>query len=139
MTIELPKNARRGNVVNVTESDEATSQASSESGGSPTLSDLIDRHKPIRSESGRESSAAPEDLLEQFATWAEESGLPLYPAQEEALLELASDAHVILATPTGSGKSLVAVGAIYLALASGRRTYYTAPIKALVSVKFFDL
>jgi len=81
----------------------------------------------------------PEELLEQFATWAAQDGRPLYPAQEEALLELASGSHVILATPTGSGKSLVAVGAMFLALAQERRTFYTAPIKALVSEKFFDL
>jgi len=81
----------------------------------------------------------PEELLEQFAAWADADGRPLYPAQEEALLELASGSHVILATPTGSGKSLVAVGAMFLALAEGRRTFYTAPIKALVSEKFFDL
>ena len=81
----------------------------------------------------------PEDLLEQFAAWAAEDGRPLYPAQEDALLELASGSHVILATPTGSGKSLVAVGAMFFALAEGRRTFYTAPIKALVSEKFFDL
>ncbi len=81
----------------------------------------------------------PEVLLEEYATWAAGTGRPLYPAQEDALLELASGAHVILATPTGSGKSLVAMGAMYLALAQGRRTFYTAPIKALVSEKFFDL
>ncbi|BCI56019.1 DEAD/DEAH box helicase [Mycolicibacterium litorale] len=63
----------------------------------------------------------------------------LYPAQEEALIELVSGANVILATPTGSGKSLVATGAQYAALAAGRRSYYTAPIKALVSEKFFAL
>jgi superfamily II RNA helicase len=85
------------------------------------------------------SGPAPEDLLEGYATWAAGTGRPLYPAQEEALLELAAGAHVILATPTGSGKSLVAVGATVFALAQGRRTYYTAPIKALVSEKFFDL
>ena len=63
----------------------------------------------------------------------------LYPAQEEALIELVSGANVVLATPTGSGKSLVATGAQYAALAAGRRSYYTAPIKALVSEKFFAL
>jgi len=81
----------------------------------------------------------PDVLLEDFAEWAAETGLVLYPAQEDALLELASGSHVILSTPTGSGKSLVAVGAMFFALAQGRRTYYTAPIKALVSEKFFDL
>ena len=67
------------------------------------------------------------------------SGTALYAAQEEALIELLSGANVILATPTGSGKSLVAIGALYAALAAGRRSYYTAPIKALVSEKFFAL
>ncbi|MEU6828133.1 DUF3516 domain-containing protein [Nocardia beijingensis] len=78
-------------------------------------------------------------LYESFGMWAAEQGTPLYPAQDEALLELASGSHVILATPTGSGKSLVAVGAHLFALTQGRRTYYTAPIKALVSEKFFAL
>ena len=83
--------------------------------------------------------AEPEDLLDRFGLWAASTGRPLYAAQEDALLELASGSHVILATPTGSGKSLVALGAMFFALAQGRRTYYTAPIKALVSEKFFDL
>ena len=81
----------------------------------------------------------PDQVLDRFAAWAEVNDLPLYPAQEDALLEAAAGSHVVLATPTGSGKSLVAVGAIMQALADGRRTYYTAPIKALVSEKFFDL
>ncbi|WP_327119413.1 DUF3516 domain-containing protein [Nocardia sp. NBC_01730] len=78
-------------------------------------------------------------LYESFGMWAAAQGTPLYPAQDEALLELASGSHVILATPTGSGKSLVAVGAHLFALTQGKRTYYTAPIKALVSEKFFAL
>jgi superfamily II RNA helicase len=81
----------------------------------------------------------PEALLEGYAAWTEARGMPLYPAQQDALLELAAGSHVILATPTGSGKSLVAVGGILFALADGRRSIYTAPIKALVSEKFFDL
>ena len=71
--------------------------------------------------------------------WAVGRGLNLYPAQEEAIFELVAGAHVVLATPTGSGKSLVAVAAHAIALAQGQRTYYTAPIKALVSEKFFQL
>lgn len=71
--------------------------------------------------------------------WAVGRGLTLYPAQEEAIFELVAGAHVVLATPTGSGKSLVAVAAHAIALAQGQRTYYTAPIKALVSEKFFQL
>ncbi|MDC7120979.1 DUF3516 domain-containing protein [Cellulomonas fimi] len=78
-------------------------------------------------------------LYEAFTGWAADRGLALYPHQEEALLELVTGAHVILSTPTGSGKSLVATAAHFVALAQGRRTYYTAPLKALVSEKFFAL
>lgn len=78
-------------------------------------------------------------LYEAFTGWAADRGLALYPHQEEALLELVTGAHVILSTPTGSGKSLVAIAAHFVALAQGRRTYYTAPLKALVSEKFFAL
>ncbi|QWF79425.1 DEAD/DEAH box helicase [Amycolatopsis sp. CA-230715] len=81
----------------------------------------------------------PDSLFDAFATWAAGRGLELYPAQEEALIEVVSGANVILSTPTGSGKSLVAVGAHFTALAHGKRSYYTAPIKALVSEKFFQL
>ncbi len=77
--------------------------------------------------------------LDAFATWCAEGGRPLYPPQQDALLEVFSGAHVILSTPTGSGKSLVALGAHVAALSEGRRSMYTAPIKALVSEKFFDL
>src|ERR1041384_676576 len=87
----------------------------------------------------RASGADADELFASFAAWAEAGGTALYPAQEEALIELVSGANVILATPTGSGKSLVATGALYAALAAGRRSYYTAPIKALVSEKFFAL
>src|ERR1700712_1379629 len=73
------------------------------------------------------------------AGWAEGRGLALYPAQEEAMIEIVSGANLILSTPTGTGKSLVAIGAHALALSHGKRSYYTAPIKALVSEKFFAL
>src|SRR4051794_39108560 len=81
----------------------------------------------------------PDELFARFSAWADAGGTTLYPAQEEALIELVSGANVVLATPTGSGKSLVATGAQYAALAAGRRSFYTAPIKALVSEKFFAL
>jgi superfamily II RNA helicase len=81
----------------------------------------------------------PDEVFASFAAWAQDRGTVLYPAQEEALIELISGANVVLATPTGSGKSLVATGAIYAGLAVGNRSYYTAPIKALVSEKFFAL
>ncbi|WP_163795775.1 DEAD/DEAH box helicase [Mycolicibacterium sediminis] len=87
----------------------------------------------------RAAGADPDELFATFAGWAEANGTTLYPAQEEALIELVSGANVVLATPTGSGKSLVATGALYAALAAGRPSYYTAPIKALVSEKFFAL
>ena len=77
--------------------------------------------------------------FDAIENWAVGQGLNLYPAQEEAIFELVAGAHVVLATPTGSGKSLVAVAAHAIALAQGQRTYYTAPIKALVSEKFFQL
>ncbi len=81
----------------------------------------------------------PDALFDAFVSWTGERGLELYPAQTEAIIELVSGANVILATPTGSGKSLVATAAHFAATASGRRSFYTAPIKALVSEKFFDL
>src|SRR6516162_6013541 len=84
-------------------------------------------------------TAGPDDLFNAFEAWAKQQGLSLYPHQEEALIEIVSGAHVILSTPTGSGKSLVAAGAHFAALAQGQRTFYTAPVKALVSEKFFAL
>ncbi|MFC7344441.1 DEAD/DEAH box helicase [Saccharopolyspora griseoalba] len=80
-----------------------------------------------------------DSLFEGFVEWTLDQGIELYPAQEEALMEVVTGANLILSTPTGSGKSLVAVGAHYAALAAGKRSFYTAPIKALVSEKFFSL
>ena len=74
-----------------------------------------------------------------FEGWANDRGFALYPAQEEAVIELVSGANVILSTPTGTGKSLVAIAAHFAAITAGKRSYYTAPIKALVSEKFFAL
>ena len=104
----------------------------------PLVARILGARPPV---DGASDSAglAPEDVLAEYADWASGTGRALYPAQEDALVELASGAHVVLGTPTGSGKSLVAVGAALFALAEGGRTYYTAPIKALVSEKFFDL
>ncbi|WP_434620793.1 DEAD/DEAH box helicase [Arthrobacter sp. A5] len=85
------------------------------------------------------STPDPDAVFMAFLDWVEGRGLSLYPAQEEAVMELVSGNNVILSTPTGSGKSLVAVGAHFQALSAGQRSYYTAPIKALVSEKFFAL
>src|SRR6478672_13673684 len=76
---------------------------------------------------------------ERVLGWAEGQGLELYPHQEEAILELLAGSNVVLATPTGSGKSLVATAGHMGAMAEGRVSFYTAPIKALVSEKFFAL
>ncbi|BEL02573.1 DEAD/DEAH box helicase [Actinoplanes sichuanensis] len=84
-------------------------------------------------------SNEPDAVFDAFQSWVAEQGLTLYPHQEEALIEIATGANVILNTPTGSGKSLVATGAHFAALADNRTTFYTAPIKALVSEKFFAL
>jgi superfamily II RNA helicase len=84
-------------------------------------------------------TADPDSVFDAFAGWAERQGLSLYPHQEEALIEIVSGGNVILSSPTGSGKSLVAAGAHFAALAQGVRSFYTAPIKALVSEKFFAL
>src|SRR5689334_8458111 len=84
-------------------------------------------------------TADPDAVYDAFAGWVAEQGLTLYPHQEEALLEIVTGANVILGTPTGSGKGLVATGAHFAALAGDRTTFYTAPLKALVSEKFFAL
>ncbi len=81
----------------------------------------------------------PDAVFERFSAWAGRDGLSLYPHQDEALIEILSGANAVVTTPTGSGKSLIATGAHFAALNSGRRSYYTAPIKALVSEKFFAL
>ncbi len=101
--------------------------------GTPVLppTTLVDRLPSGRSD--------PDATYEVFETWSHEQGTPLYPHQEEAVLHLLGGANVVLSTPTGSGKSLVATAAALHALAEDRVTFYTAPIKALVSEKFFDL
>ncbi|MEO5922113.1 MAG: DUF3516 domain-containing protein [Pseudolysinimonas sp.] len=81
----------------------------------------------------------PDAFVGAFDDWARAAGIRLYPAQEEAVLELVLGRHLVLSTPTGTGKSLVAVAAHASALAQGQRSWYTAPIKALVSEKFFAL
>ena len=80
-----------------------------------------------------------DQAFERFLEWTADRGIELWEHQEEALMDLASGNHVILGTPTGSGKSLVALGMLFMGMAQGKRSYYTAPIKALVSEKFFDL
>lgn len=104
--------------------------------GSRALAPL-ERHIPPLSSRGTEVPS--EQLLETFLEYCLEIGLELYPAQEEAILEIFSGQHVILNTPTGSGKSLVGLAACFKAISEGRTAFYTAPIKALVTEKFFEL
>ena len=85
------------------------------------------------------TGADADTAYDAFAGWVAEQGLDLYPHQDEAVIELLGGNHVVLATPTGSGKSLVAIGAHLAALAQDKVSFYTAPIKALVSEKFFSL
>ncbi|MCQ9342469.1 DEAD/DEAH box helicase [Corynebacterium kozikiae] len=80
-----------------------------------------------------------ESIFDSFLRWTSDRGISLYPAQEEAALGILAGDNVILATPTGSGKSMVAIAAHFIAMARGQRSFYTAPIKALVSEKFFAL
>jgi hypothetical protein len=83
------------------------------------------------------ATADPDAALQRFLDWVAAQGLVLYPEQEEAILELYAGRHVVLSTPTGSGKSLVAQALHWRALCQGARSFYTAPVKALVSEKFF--
>ena len=88
---------------------------------------------------GNRADISSEDVLEQFMAWAEARGTTLYPAQEEAILELLDGKNVILNTPTGSGKSMVALALHFDSLVHGRRSVYTCPIKALVNEKWMAL
>ena len=90
-----------------------------------TLYELIPRSGP----------AGSDELLGRFLEYVEGKKLKLYPAQETAILELFEDRNVILNTPTGSGKSLVATALHFKSLAEGKRSVYTCPIKALVNEK----
>src|SRR6266404_2162795 len=94
-----------------------------------TLYDLIPRGRDIGNDV----------LLGRFLDYVESRQLRLYPAQEASILEIFEEKNVILNTPTGSGKSLVAAAAQFKALAQGHRSVYTCPIKALVNEKWMSL
>ena len=106
------------------------------SSATPALNALLDSLIPA---DDPERVPEPEDVYLAFTEWAESTGRPLYPHQDEALSEILAGHHVIAATPTGSGKSMIALAAHTASLARGGRSYYTAPLKALVSEKFFEL
>ena len=102
----------------------------------PALNAMLDALIPA---DDPERVPEPEEVYLAFSNWAETTGRPLYPHQDEALSEILEGRHVIAATPTGSGKSMIALAAHTASLARGGRSYYTAPLKALVSEKFFEL
>lgn len=102
-----------------------------------TLKDFI--AKFTANPAGGHSAPASEDILEAFMEWAQSRGTTLYPAQEEAILELLDGKNVILNTPTGSGKSMVALALHFDSIAHGRKSVYTCPIKALVNEKWMAL
>lgn len=79
------------------------------------------------------------EVLDAFLEYLIESGIEPYDHQEEAILELYDGKNVILNTPTGSGKSLVALALHFRAICQGRRSFYTVPIKALANEKFLSL
>lgn len=85
------------------------------------------------------SNSSSDECLESFLGYVRKKNLDLYPAQEDAILALYSGMNVILNTPTGSGKSLVAAALHFLSWNQGKRSYYTCPIKALVNEKFISL
>jgi superfamily II RNA helicase len=112
------------------------------------MSDVASEETDPAAPSGRPTLAAriprggdvsPDRILDLFLEWVADIGLEPYAAQEEALLEIMSDRHVILGTPTGSGKTLVAAAMHFKAMCEGERSFYAAPIKALTSEKFFAL
>ncbi|MCR5377629.1 MAG: DUF3516 domain-containing protein [Fibrobacter sp.] len=100
--------------------------------------DFLPRTAPNSQGEGANNLLA-EDILEKFMAWADARGTTLYPAQEEAILELLDGKNVILNTPTGSGKSMVALALHFDSIAHGRKSVYTCPIKALVNEKWMAL
>ena len=112
------------------------SAADSSSPSAPALNVVLDSLIPA---DDPERVPEPDEVYLAFSEWAQSTGRPLYPHQDEALTQILEDRHVIAATPTGSGKSMIALAAHTASLARDARSYYTAPLKALVSEKFFEL
>jgi hypothetical protein len=134
-----PRTARneRGPAVSLRGSRYARSMSESRSGDSPAAAERT--HPPLAERIPAGAATDPDEIFERFMDWLADIGLTPYPAQEEALLEVMSDRHVVLGTPTGSGKTLVATALHFRAMCEGERSFYAAPIKALTSEKFFAL
>lgn len=109
------------------------------SNAAPALNLALDRLEDRYGAPQTGVTPPPEAVIDEFSAWVTSTGREMYPHQEEALLAIAAGDHVIAATPTGSGKSLIGAQALFSALARGVTAYYTAPLKALVSEKFFEL
>ncbi|HEV7663421.1 MAG TPA: DEAD/DEAH box helicase, partial [Chloroflexota bacterium] len=77
----------------------------------------------------------PEALVNAFTA---SRAYPLDPFQIDAIKALANGHSVLVAAPTGTGKTVVADFGVYLARTSGLRAFYTAPIKALSNQKYRD-
>lgn len=79
--------------------------------------------------------------VEQIALqYLEQLPWPPYPFQEQAILSwFEGDDGLLVCAPTGSGKTVIAETAMYEALLSGRRAYYTTPLIALTEQKFREM
>ena len=94
---------------------------------------------PLLDRSTLADPSSNDEILDCFLSYLIESGIEPYDHQEEAILELFAGNNVILNTPTGSGKSLVALALQFRAICQGRKSYYTVPVKALANEKFLSL
>src|SRR5690625_814153 len=84
----------------------------------------------------RRRAAAARTELARFRTLLD---FELDPFQEEACTALEAGHGVLVAAPTGAGKTVVGEFAVHLALHTGRKAFYTTPIKALSNQKYTDL
>src|SRR3954463_12090029 len=75
----------------------------------------------------------------ELASFAADYSFPLDPFQAQACSALEAGRGVLVAAPTGSGKTVVGEFGVHLALAAGQKCFYTTPIKALSNQKFNDL
>ena len=79
------------------------------------------------------------ELGETSRAFLEAEGFEPDQFQVDAIAAIERGASVVVTAPTGAGKTLVAEAAIEIALAAGKRAFYTTPIKALSNQKHRDL
>lgn len=97
-----------------------------------------------RASSDDHSAHAPEDSVRQQADdrvrrFGAQLGFPMDGFQIRACAALAHGRSVLVAAPTGAGKTVVGEFAVHLAREAGRKCFYTTPIKALSNQKYHDL